>query len=135
MILVDKNIKALVANGTLIISGYKEENVNGVSHQYLEGNAYLDCSQETSAIVDQEVKDILSRCHAEAVKLLQDNRALLDEIAEYLLLKETITGEELMRFVEAPAEETPAEETPAEENHPYGGRRHLRPCLPARKVH
>jgi len=91
-----------------------------VQHQYLEGNAYLDCSQETSAIVDQEVKDILSRCHAEAVKLLQDNRALLDEIAEYLLLKETITGEELMRFVEAPAEEaateeTPAEETPAEE--------------------
>ena len=88
-----------------------------VQHQYLEGNAYLDCSQETSAIVDKEVKQMLERCYNEARQLLADNRALLDEIAEYLLVKETITGDELMAFVNAPKaeEETPAEETPAEE--------------------
>ncbi len=70
-----------------------------VQHQYLEGNAYLDCSQETSAVVDSEVKKILSTCYDEAKQLLTDNRGLLDEIAEYLLVKETITGEELMAFV------------------------------------
>ena len=88
-----------------------------VQHQYLEGNAYLDCSQETSAIVDKEVKQMLERCYNEARQLLADNRALLDEIAEYLLVKETITGDELMSFVNAPKvkEEAPAEEAPAEE--------------------
>ena len=94
-----------------------------VQHQYLEGNAYLDCSQETSAIVDKEVKKILADCFDGAKQLLTNNRELLDEIAEYLLVKETITGDELMSFVnapkasaeESPAEETPAEETPAEE--------------------
>ena len=73
-----------------------------VQHQYLEGNAYLDCSQETSAIVDKEIKSILENCYAQAKQLLTDNRALLDEIAEYLLVKETITGDELMSFVNAP---------------------------------
>ncbi len=72
-----------------------------VQHQYLEGNAYLDCSQETSATVDREVQKLLDNCYADAKKLLVDNRALLDEIAEYLLVKETITGEELMAYVNA----------------------------------
>ena len=88
-----------------------------VQHQYLEGNAYLDCSQQTSAIVDEEVKKILESCYSDAKKILTENRALLDEIAEYLLVKETITGEELMAFVNPPApvaeiaEEAPAEDT------------------------
>ena len=90
-----------------------------VSNQYLDGQAYLDCSQETSARIDGEVKALLSRVYADAKKLLEDNRSLLDEISEYLLLKETITGEELMSFVNAdknpaPVEET-TEEAPAEE--------------------
>ena len=81
-----------------------------VQHQYLEGNAYLDCSQETSAVVDREIRSILDSCYQEATRILTENRQLLDEIAEYLLVKETITGEELMAFVNPPkAEETPIE--------------------------
>ena len=50
-------------------------------------------------MVDKEVQRILNQCHQDAMTLLQNNRALLDEISEYLLAKETITGEELMAFV------------------------------------
>ena len=81
-----------------------------VQHQYLEGQAYLDCSQETAAIVDQEVKKILNTCYADAVQRLKDSRELLDEIALYLLAKETITGDELMAYVNAAQKEPPAEE-------------------------
>ena len=78
-----------------------------VSGQYLEGQSYLDCSQETSAKVDQAVKALLDRCYHEAVHLLQDHRSLLDEISEYLLVKETITGDELMAYVNAEKSATP----------------------------
>ena len=71
-----------------------------VQHQYLEGNAYLDCSQETSARVDEEIRKLLERCYTEAKQLLAENRTLLEEIATYLLAKETITGEELMAFLQ-----------------------------------
>ena len=80
-----------------------------VQHQYLDGSAYLDCSQETSNRIDAEVRRILDQCYEEAVQLLTDNRKLLDDIAAYLLEKETITGEELMNFVNPPQEETPEE--------------------------
>ena len=82
-----------------------------VSSQYLENQAYLDCSQETSALVDQATKKLLNTCYAEAVALLQNNRSLLDEVSEYLLLKETITGDELMAYVNAPAAAESAEPT------------------------
>jgi cell division protease FtsH len=72
-----------------------------VGNQYLDGQAYLDCSQETSAVVDQSVKKLLDRVYTEAKALLTENRALLDEISEHLLAKETITGDELMAFVNA----------------------------------
>ena len=72
-----------------------------VESQYLEGQAYLDCSQETSALVDREVKTMLAACYSDAVRILTENRDLLDEISEYLLAKETITGDELMAFVKA----------------------------------
>ncbi len=84
-----------------------------VSNQYLDGQSYLDCSQETAALVDKEVQKLLNRCYGEAKTLLQENRALLDEISEHLLAKETITGDELMAFVNA--ENAPAEETETEE--------------------
>ena len=77
-----------------------------VTHQYLDGQAYLDCSQETSALVDKTVKSILDRCYADAKEILTSNRALLDEIAAYLLSKETITGEEFMSFVNKTPETT-----------------------------
>ena len=93
-----------------------------VQHQYLEGNAYLDCSQDTAAQVDEEIKKLLEKCYQEAKQLLTENRELLDEIALYLLAKETITGDELMAFInvpeQAPAEQEPAVETPVGENIP-----------------
>ena len=81
-----------------------------ITHQYLEGQAYMDCSPETAGIVDKEVKSILESCYTQAKQSLIDNRALLDEIAEYLLVKETITGEELMAFINPPVEK--AEDMP-----------------------
>ena len=69
----------------------------------------MDCSNETSALVDKEVQNILATCYADAKNILIANRSLLDEISEYLLSKETITGEELMAFVNADkAEKTAA---------------------------
>ena len=85
-----------------------------VQHQYLEGQAYLDCSQETAAIVDQEVKKMLNTCYEDAMQMLRDNRALLDEIALYLLAKETITGDELMAYVNAAQKAEEPKEEPAE---------------------
>ena len=85
-----------------------------VQHQYLEGNTYMDCSQETAALVDQEVKQLLACCYEDAKRILTDNRALLDEISEYLLVKETITGDELMAFVNAPQNTAKAETAEAE---------------------
>ena len=72
-----------------------------VSNQYLDGQAYLDCSQETSAKVDMAVQKLLNTCFAEAKQTLMDNRHLLDEISEFLLAKETITGDEMMAYINA----------------------------------
>ena len=78
-----------------------------VHNQYLDGQAYMDCSQETYALVDKTVQEILNDCYEDAKRILAENRALLDEISEFLLVKETITGEELMKFVNAnPVAET-----------------------------
>ncbi len=85
-----------------------------VTSRYLDGQAAMDCSQETAATVDAAVQKLLTESYDKAVQLLKDNRSLLDEVAEHLLTKETITGEELMAFVNAPAQEVPAQE-PAEE--------------------
>ena len=83
-----------------------------VSSQYLDGQAHMDCSQETSAKVDAAVQKLLDQSYAEATRLLTENRSLLDEISEFLLAKETITGEELMAYVNADKakNESPAEE-------------------------
>ena len=90
-----------------------------VEHEYLDGQAYMDCAQSTAAVVDQEVKQLLDESYADALNLLKEHRALLDEVAEFLLMKETITGEELMSFVNAaqkPAIQEPsAGEAPTEE--------------------
>ncbi len=72
-----------------------------VSNTYLEGQAYLDCSQETSATVDTAVRKLLDQVYDHAKEVLSENLELMREIAEYLLVKETITGEELMAYVNA----------------------------------
>ncbi len=81
-----------------------------VSNQYLSDQSYLDCSQETSALVDKEVQKLLTNCYNEAKKLLADNRELLDEISLHLLAKETITGDEMMAFINPPKAEESTEE-------------------------
>ena len=85
-----------------------------VENQYLDGQAYMDCSQETAAEVDKEVMEILQQAYADAKRILTENRGLLDEISEFLLVKETITGDELMAYVNADKNALPAAEEEAE---------------------
>ena len=59
----------------------------------------MDCSQETAAEVDREVMALLDGAYSDAKRILTENRQLLDEISEFLLVKETITGDELMAYV------------------------------------
>ena len=68
-------------------------------NQYLDEQAYLDCSQQTAAQLDREVQKLIGACYEEALALLSENRQLLDEVALYLLEKESITGDELMKFI------------------------------------
>ena len=87
-----------------------------VQNQYLDGQAYMDCSQETAAQVDKEVLKLLDAAYADSKRILTENRQLLDEISEFLLVKETITGDELMAYVNADKNALPqGEETPKEE--------------------
>jgi cell division protease FtsH len=65
-----------------------------------------------AAEVDREVMKILETAYTGAKQLLTDNRSLLDEISEFLLVKETITGDELMAFVNAAKNPAPVEEIP-----------------------
>ena len=86
-----------------------------VENQYLDGQAYMDCSQETAAEVDREVMEILQKAYADAKRILTENRGLLDEISEFLLVKETITGDELMAYVNADKNALPQGEEPPKE--------------------
>ena len=82
--------------------------------RYLDGGAQMDCSQDTAAKIDAAVQRMLRESYAAVVQTLTENRSLLDEISQFLLEKETITGEEFMAFVK-PAEEPEAEEPAVEE--------------------
>ena len=86
-----------------------------VHNAYLDGQAQMDCSQETAHQVDMAVQKILNQCYADAKKILTDNRKLLDEISEFLLVKETITGDELMAYVNADKNQLLEAEKTAEE--------------------
>ena len=72
-----------------------------VSNQYLGGDASLACSAETQTKIDQRVVELVKAQHEKAVNILTENRAKLDELAQYLYEKETITGEEFMNIVNA----------------------------------
>ena len=72
-----------------------------ISSKYLDEGAQMDCSQETASKIDAAVQRLLDDAYNHVMQVLAQNRALLDEIAEYLLVKETITGDELMQFVNA----------------------------------
>ena len=70
-----------------------------VQNQYLGGDASLACSAETAAKIDQQVVDLVKRQHEKAVQILSENREKLDQLAEYLYEKETITGDEFMAIL------------------------------------
>ncbi|MBQ8081711.1 MAG: ATP-dependent zinc metalloprotease FtsH [Clostridia bacterium] len=74
-----------------------------VTNQYLGGDTSLACSAETSSLIDREVNDTIREAHEKALSILHDNRDKLDELAEYLLDRETITGEEFMAILNRPA--------------------------------
>ena len=72
-----------------------------VNNQYLGGDASLACSAETQTKIDQRVVELVKKQHEKAVNILTENRAKLDELAQYLYEKETITGEEFMHILNA----------------------------------
>ena len=71
-----------------------------VQNQYLDGQLGLTCAQDTAAGIDNEVRSIIDRCHADAIRTLEEHRELLDKIASYLLEKETITGAEMVAIIQ-----------------------------------
>ena len=71
-----------------------------VTSQYLGGDTSLSCSPETQARIDAEVVKLIKEQYEKAVKILTDNRRKLDELAQYLYEKETITGDEFMEILE-----------------------------------
>ena len=85
-----------------------------VASQYLDGQAMMNCADSTAAQADSEVRDLLQSAYDKAMGLLRQHRELLDEISLFLLAKETITGDELMAFVNADKKQLPAAEDAAE---------------------
>ena len=97
-----------------------------VQSQYLDGSAGLTCAQDTAADIDREIRAMIDACHDDALRILRENREKLDEIAGYLLQKETITGGEMMAILEGrdPALADPCcggEELPPPSNGPASG--------------
>ena len=70
-----------------------------VNNQYLGGDTSLACSAQTQCEIDQKVVELVKAQHAKAVQILTDNRVKLDELAQYLYQKETITGDEFMEIL------------------------------------
>ena len=72
-----------------------------VTNQYLGGDTSLSCSAETQTEIDRQVVELVKKQHEKASKILAENRTKLDELADYLYEKETITGEEFMQILNA----------------------------------
>lgn len=70
-----------------------------VGNQYLGGDASLACSEQTAAKIDEEVRQVIAQCYDKAKQILSENLPKLHELAEYLLERETITGEEFMNIL------------------------------------
>ncbi len=89
-----------------------------VSNPYLDGSTMMNCADSTSSAADEEIHKLLMDCYADAKNILVEHRALLGEIAMYLLSKETITGDEFMAYVNADSKKltdgSEAEEAPAQ---------------------
>lgn len=86
-----------------------------VGNRYLGGDAALQCSETTAGKIDAKVLALIKEAHAKARTILQDNRDKLDVLAQYLLEKETITGEQFMALLQQEqAKENAEEKTPEE---------------------
>ena len=72
-----------------------------VTNQYLGGDTSLSCSAETQAEIDRQVVELVKKQHEKAAKILEENKEKLDELADYLYERETITGEEFMNILNA----------------------------------
>ncbi len=81
--------------------GFDMVAMENVHNQYLGGDASLDCSEETQTKIDAEVVEIVRTQHEKAAAILMENRGKLDELAQYLYERETITGEEFMAILNA----------------------------------
>ena len=102
--------------------------LSSVSNPYLDGSTMMNCADSTASSADEEIQKLLAGCYERAKAILIEHRALLDEIALFLLTKETITGDEFMTFVNAEnkkltdggepaaeeAAEAPSEDAPSE---------------------
>ena len=93
-----------------------------VSNPYLDGSTMMNCADSTSSAADEEIHKLLMDCYADAKRILVEHRSLLDEIAMYLLSKETITGDEFMAYVNADSKKltdgSEAEEAPEQDEAP-----------------
>ncbi len=90
--------------------------LEGMEDQYLTGRKYLNCSDETAARIDEEVMKILAESYEEAKRLLNENRELMEELAQFLLEKESITGKEFMKIFHQYIPEEKDEKEASKEN-------------------
>ena len=108
-----------LANRMVTMYGMTDEfdmvGLETVESKYLEGRAVRNCSEATSARIDEEVQRIVKRCHEKAKEILKDNMEALKKASEYLIEKETITGEEFMKIIKE-TENSEDSDKPAEEN-------------------
>ena len=90
--------------------------LESIESRYLDGRAVMNCAEDTAAEVDREVIALLQKCHDEAKRLLEGNRDIMDEVADFLIEKETITGKEFMEiyFRLRPEQKEEAEKREAE---------------------
>ena len=70
--------------------------LESIESRYLDGRPVMNCSEETGAKIDEEVKQILATAYQQALTIIREHREVMDEIAEFLIQKETITGKEFM---------------------------------------
>lgn len=94
--------------------------LESIQNKYLDGRSVSNCSEETKTEIDREVISILKQSHAKATRLLEENREALDKISEFLIERETITGEEFMNILNQVRSESSKPEEENEDIQPEG---------------
>lgn len=88
--------------------------LESTQNRYLDGRRVMNCSEETATKIDKEISRMLKKAYQKAYDLLKENEALMDELAEYLIEKETITGKEFMKIYNEAKGIVPEDEKPEE---------------------